>query len=235
LIKGVFFDLYGTLLIYADMPAAWADWLAEFYETLRAHGLVWSREEFSKRCDTFFDVETPPPIDSGLTVYERKIQRLCLQAGLDLRHDALQEIAARTVDVWQRHIPLDPDVPPTLKELKTRGKILALITNYDHPPHIHALLVKLGLATYFEVVVISGSVGIKKPDPRIFQLALTQTVLSPGEVLYVGDAEEDVAGAIAAGIHPIFLRRKGPGEANPSPPTGSTVITQLTDLLGCLK
>jgi FMN phosphatase YigB (HAD superfamily) len=53
---------------------------------------------------------------------------------------------------------------------------------------------------FFTAIVISGEVGIRKPDPRIFHLALQRTGLQPEEVVYVGDTEEDIAGAL--GMHP---------------------------------
>lgn len=233
MINGVFFDLYGTLLIYRDLASAWRDWQAEFYVCLVAHGLSWSSDELAARCEAFFTAPAPAMIGDGLTVYERKIRQLGHSAGLQLDRDALQAVAARTIEVWQRHIPVDPDAVPILKDLKARGKYLALITNYDHPPHVHSLLANLGLADLFKTVVISGAVGIKKPDPRIFGYALSPSGLKPDEVLHVGDSEEDIAGARAAGIHPVLLQRsESAAVPAASPSTDVTVIRRLTDLTG---
>ena len=54
-----------------------------------------------------------------------------------------------------------------LGELQGRYK-LALISNFDHPPHVHRLLDELALRPFFDAVVVSGDVGVKKPDPAIF-------------------------------------------------------------------
>ena len=86
-------------------------------------------------------------------------------------------------------------------------KILGLISNYDHPPHIYALLRQLGLEKFFRAIIISGEVGIKKPEPRIFRLALEKTGLQPNEAVYVGDTKEDMMGSVAAQLTPIFIRR----------------------------
>ena len=48
---------------------------------------------------------------------------------------------------------------------------------------------------------------MKKPDPRIFHIALEKTGLEPNEVVYVGDTSEDMLGAHAAGIQPILIAR----------------------------
>jgi putative hydrolase of the HAD superfamily len=62
---------------------------------------------------------------------------------------------------------------------------------------------------YFDSVVISGEVGVKKPDPAIFNQALETTKLNPEEVVYVGDTDEDIAAAQAARMLPILIQRNG--------------------------
>ena len=53
--------------------------------------------------------------------------------------------------------------------------------------------------------------GVKKPDPRIFDSALDRTGMKPKEVIYVGDTEDDTKAAHAAGIVPILIQRKNEG------------------------
>ncbi len=204
--RGVFFDLYGTLLVYGDMQAAWSDWLSVLYEQLAKGGLSMSREEFAERCDGFFERPRPPAQDDGLTLYERRIQALGAELGLDLGDVAFSKAADASINAWQRHVPIDPDAHAVLGALRTR-KTLALVSNFDHPPHVYLLLSELGLARFFDSVVVSGEVGVEKPDPRIFAMALAQTGLEPREVIYVGDTAEDVQGALAAGLCPILIRR----------------------------
>jgi putative hydrolase of the HAD superfamily len=57
-------------------------------------------------------------------------------------------------------------------------------------------------------VVVSSSAGAAKPDPAPFQLALAQLQLEAGQVWHVGDSAEDVAGAAAAGLPCIQVRRR---------------------------
>jgi putative hydrolase of the HAD superfamily len=64
-----------------------------------------------------------------------------------------------------------------------------------------ALLVLLGLDRDFDDVVIPAVCGFAKPDPRIFDFALTRLGIEPGEALYIGDRERDcVEAARAAGL-----------------------------------
>jgi FMN phosphatase YigB (HAD superfamily) len=96
---------------------------------------------------------------------------------------------------------------PLLTDLKRRNKIVGLVSNFDHPPHVRRILSENGWATVFDTIVISSEVGVKKPDPAIFALALQRTGIAPANAIYVGDTHDDVTGAIAAGIRPIFITR----------------------------
>ncbi|NLG50855.1 MAG: HAD family hydrolase [Chloroflexi bacterium] len=205
--KGVFFDLYGTLVIFSDMDGAWLAWRTALYNQLVEHGLSLSEQEFAPYGDGMASRPVPPLADDGLTLYERKLQALCHDLRLPLSRQSIVTTAAYTVATWQQWIALDPEAPSVLRTLQ-ESRQLALISNFDHPPHARAVLADLGLLPFFEAVVISGDVGVSKPDPRIFSFALNQTGLKPEEVVYVGDSVEDVQGARAAGLCPIRIRRR---------------------------
>jgi putative hydrolase of the HAD superfamily len=206
-IQGIFFDLYGTLLVYGDMKQAWNDWLAAFYHLLTAQGLNISKASFSQTCDGFFSAPPPAGKDDHLTELEGRIQRLC--AAFDHQPDmaSLRDIADRIAAAWQSHIFIDPEAMPVLTHLRRRNKTVGLVSNFDHPPHVRRILSENGWATVFDTIVISSEVGVKKPDPAIFALALQRTGISAADAIYVGDTHDDVAGAIAAGIQPIFITR----------------------------
>ena len=239
-INGIFFDLYGTLLVYGNMDVAWSDWLNEFHKQLRLHGLTCSIESFAKTCDQFFGKSEPTPRQYDMTVFEQRIKNLCADLHLNLTSEDITEIANKIASVWQKHIPLDAEALHVLQTLH-RSKKLALISNFDHPPHVHSVLSELGLTHFFDSVVISAEVGVKKPNPRIFDSALEQTGMKPEEVVYVGDTEDDMEAARAAGIVPILIQRENEGNAfdfsvnkNSSAEKEGTLdvktITKLSDL-----
>ena len=205
--KGIFFDLYGTLLIYNDNSKAWADWISTFYNCLQNYGLQLSEESFASKCDGFFGRDEPPIIDDDLTIYERRIQRLCRELNLDVSNKELNLTANSCLNAWVKYTSLDPMTIPLLKKFKKNKKI-ALISNFDYPPHIYSVLSEMNIYEYFDSIVISGEVGVKKPNPAIFSFALEQTDLRNDEVVYIGDAPEDIQGARAAGIYPILIQRK---------------------------
>ncbi len=244
MIKGVFFDLMGTLLIYGDMIAEWSDFLSEYYTCLQRHGLSISMEAFAERYDRFRTKEEPPEREDGLTVFERHIQAFCSDLEVSASVEAIKHIANMILtNALQRHISLDPDCHPVLEALR-QHKTLGLISNFDHPPYVHALVRELGLEKYFTAVIVSGDVGIKKPDPRIFDVALRRARLKPEEVVYVGDAEEDITGSLSAGIVPILIQRsRSDRTVSPLVPTqpsigilpGVRTIDSLLELVDILE
>ena len=204
--KGVFFDLYGTLLILGNMQQAWADWMGALFGAMGLRVPSLTKTAFDDCCHEFFRKEPPLLIEDGLTVFERRIGRLASTLGSTLEVPDLKKAATLAIDAWQAHIHLDPEALEVLAVL-SQTSTLALISNFDHPPHAYRVLRETGLDAYFRTIVISGDVGIKKPAPGIFQIALDATGLLAQEVVYVGDTQEDVEGATAAGMRPILIAR----------------------------
>lgn len=247
-VRGVFFDLYGTLLVYGDMRTAWDAWLTTLHVGLRRHGLALSRDAFATCCDGFFGRVEPADPGDGSTVLERRLGALCNELALDVRSAALREIGEAAAEVWQGHITLDPEAAPVIGALRGRYA-LALVSNFDHAPHVRRVLGRCGWGDAFNAIIVSAEAGAKKPDPRIFEIALERTGLSPDEVVHVGDADEDIQGARAAGIRPILIRRPAASDSStafdfhagdgrrdktPSAEPGIAVIAGLADLLTLL-
>ncbi len=204
--RGIFFDLYGTLLLYGDMRAAWADWLASFHTSLSAAGLVVERDTLAAGLDGFFGGPDPPAKVRGRTLFERRVVTACDAMGLHPTDAQVAVISDSAVNAWQGHVTVDPHANDVLTRLGTSFS-LALVSNFDHGLHVHTVLRETGFVDHFAAVVISGEVGVRKPDPRIFDGALAATGLRPEEVTYVGDADVDIVAARAAGIRPIRVCR----------------------------
>lgn len=96
-----------------------------------------------------------------------------------------------------------PEIPPVLERLRARYR-LAVISNSNGT--VASVLDRLGIGRHFELVVDSHVVGIEKPDPRIFRLALDRLALRADEGIYVGDIYHvDVVGARGAGLDAVLL------------------------------
>lgn len=105
-----------------------------------------------------------------------------------------------------------PETPGYLASLKDRGYFLGVISNSGG--QIDSQLQRLGLRDYFEAVFDSAIVGVEKPHPEIFQLALASAKVAGNETVFVGDTNAtDVGGAELAGLRGVLIDRV---EAYPS-------------------
>jgi putative hydrolase of the HAD superfamily len=98
------------------------------------------------------------------------------------------------------------DVPEHLARWRAQGLRLAVVSNFDG--RLPGLLAELGLADWLDAVVVSSSAGAAKPDPAPLHQALAALDLEPHQAWHVGDSPEDEAGARAAGLPCLLVRRR---------------------------
>ncbi|KAF0246309.1 MAG: Haloacid dehalogenase-like hydrolase domain-containing protein [Planctomycetota bacterium] len=117
--------------------------------------------------------------------------------------DALRTLfrVNQTFTLWSRP---GRGAEETLRNLKNLGYRLAVISNSDGS--VEGMLDRLGLKAHLEFVIDSKIVGIEKPDPRIFRMALQQSGADPARALYVGDMFHiDVLGARSVGMDAVLM------------------------------
>jgi FMN phosphatase YigB (HAD superfamily) len=113
---------------------------------------------------------------------------------------------------------------------------LALCSNFDDSETGREILNDTGIAHLFEAVLISADIGVRKPNPKIYERILEMLALAPGEILFVGDGPYyDVAGPNRAGMGTVWVReKKGEFPADvPAPDFTIANLTELPVLLGC--
>lgn len=104
------------------------------------------------------------------------------------------------------HYHLFEDVEESLLALKEKGFRLGIISNFA--PTLTRILEQKGILHYFDPVIVSTEVGLEKPNPQIFQLALEQSGLLAEEVLYVGDHDiNDIWAPAQIGMNAVKIRR----------------------------
>lgn len=126
-------------------------------------------------------------------------------AGLSSEDAALATRAARAehdrFNLW-RAVP--QGLAQRLARARSQGLRLAVISNSEGK--LDALFARVGLAGLFEAVIDSALVGVRKPDPAIFALALAALGVSAARSVYAGDIPDvDVAGARAAGLDAVLI------------------------------
>ena len=125
---------------------------------------------------------------------------ILVSAGLEIaRASAVLE------SIWLEHLVrnlwslVPPGLVDALAEARRRGVGVVVVSNSEG--HLEELFRDLGILSAFDAVIDSGVVGVEKPDPRIFRVALERCGGSADRALHLGDSfPTDVLGARAAGI-----------------------------------
>lgn len=206
-IRAVVFDVGETLVDETRIWSDWADWLGVPRLTfLGALGGIIARG------------------GSHLDVFE------LFRPGLDLRAELRRRAAAERLDDIS---PADlyPDVRPALAALAAAGYRLGIAGN--QPARAGPALAALDLPV--ELLGISATWGVTKPDPAFFARIASELDLPPAAVAYVGDrVDNDVEPAARAGMRAIWIRR-GPWAwiqvGRDVPGAASAAINSLIELV----
>ncbi len=132
--------------------------------------------------------------------------------GMGVEWGAAAERAFRRIAEYNRDHNLwnrpNPQAAAALEQLWRHDLAIGMISNSDGS--IARMITREGLSPYFRFVLDSRVVGVEKPDPRIFQMALERAAVGPDEAVYIGDLYSvDVVGSRAAGLDAILLDPAG--------------------------
>ena len=214
MIRAVFFDLYGTLVLFhpprEEVQA----------QACQPFGFRVTREGLDKGylvADEYMvEANASQRPMSQMTPQERDLffaryEQLVLQgAGIDVDLETSGRVWANVQEIPHGFVLFD-DVLPVLDMLKLRELTLGTLTNIGWDRwDIDQICEDLGLASYLDFVITSSEVGRGKPHPPIFLAALERAEVGPAEALMVGDSySSDVQGARGVGIRPLLLDREG--------------------------
>jgi len=122
-------------------------------------------------------------------------------------------VPAETAMAVRRAVPWDavplvayPDTIPALRDLRRAGFRLGILANQPRSTRVD--LDRVGITALCDGIWLSEDVGLAKPNPAFFRLALDAWELAPSRIAYVGDRpDNDVAPARALGLTAVRLRR----------------------------
>jgi putative hydrolase of the HAD superfamily len=208
-IKGILFDLGGTLFSYANarqmghaifaaatelgVDAPREEIAAAWGKASKSVAHSYAQRDYFLHKDLFADT-----LRSFASTFDLKVS---------------DEIAA-TFHAAQRcavvdHLPIRPDTLETLRTLKSKGLYLAIVSNIDDD-YLVPLVKKHGMNSLLEDWTSSEEARSCKPHSAIYRYALDKSGLGAGETLFVGDSlEHDVAGAEAVGLRSARIIEEG--------------------------
>ncbi len=207
-IQAIMFDFHDTL-VELDQPATVIQAAnAAVYSGLKAHQLAASYGEFAEIWRPFFQESLrEAPACGAYSPYVASVLAVAQACGLTLTPAEASAIVDAALAPWRSHTNLPDEIRPTLTALKRQYR-LAVLSNFNHPAYIAAMLEHFGLTTFFSAVVVSGAVGLRKPNPAMFELVLDRLGVTAAVSVMIGDnPTEDMRGAQAAGCHTVLLDR----------------------------
>ena len=201
-VRAVIFDAGNTLLRMNYGVIA---------EHLRTRGHAASPslvEEAELRARVRLDPHLAPGVSSTESAVTHGRYLRYLLENLAITDDAEIDAIARwrrgynlPVGLWNR---ADPEALAAIRRVREAGLVAGVISNSNGS--VRSILEETGLAAHLDFIIDSSVVGVEKPDPSIFHLALREAGVAAAETVYVGDLYSvDVLGARAAGLDGILL------------------------------
>ncbi len=192
--KAVIFDLGGTLI--HNFP------IREGIKVLEQVASV-----FSVSSDGFIKLFHSTYNDGILGVLKNtgaNIEYICEKLGIHPVNTQTKLATQILFDYVKRSmIPL-PDATEVLSHLKSSGYEIGLITNCTDD--VVKVWQNMPFTPLFDITVFSCIVGVKKPDPRIYQLATEQLRVEPQSCLYIGNGDnQELTGAAQVGMYPVLI------------------------------
>lgn len=234
--KAVLFDMFDTLMIIERDHAFHRPSLKGAYDFLVASGITVEFDDFEtayiEARDALYAVA-----DAKLEEPHFDVRIENALGKLGYPHTVSCKVVAGATkafcEVFMTYVRVDKHTKSVLNKLHGRFK-LGIVSNFAIPECVLKLLKREGIAEYFDAVVVSGAVNVRKPNPEIFQKALEALGVKAEETVFVGDTvDADVEGANKAGMKTVFIERriqKGAREACPT-----YTIRSLDDLPSTLE
>ena len=208
--KYLFFDLDHTLWDYVKNSR---EALTEGYEELGLKGMGVDNlaeyiASYEKANDFFWKHYRDGKIGKD-EFREKRFEMMMKPWGLEGHRALSSKLTDHYISTSPFKTGLVEGTKEVLEELKSRGHKMALLTNgFEEIQHIK--VDRSGISDYFEALLTSDSLGYKKPNPLIFNLAMKRMGVEPSSSVMLGDnLEADIIGAKEVGMGQVFYNPEG--------------------------
>lgn len=237
----IFFDL-GSTLIYFDgyLPDIMTRAYQELALSLLEDGYTIQKDaflsEFLSRLEAY---HTEREIELNEFTTEQVLRIVLEKQGFaNLSEKQLRPHLARLYAVTQACWKVEADTHATLQALKDSGYRMGIISNAGDDWDVQVLIDNAGIRPFFDYINTSAAAGIRKPHPRIFEMAFESMSIEPCRTLMVGDTlGADILGSKNLGMHNVWITRRvdrvgtRAHEAIILPDRIINVLSELPDLL----
>ena len=193
--RAVLFDLFGTLA-HNFSSSGYGETLARMASALSVPSDDFRQAWF----DTSKERNTGPSQSC-----RGDVEHICRNLGVTVAEEEVEAAVQARLDYIRHLMAPQPGAIEVLTGLREQGLKAGLISDCTH--EIPAVWPGTPFASLFDTAVFSCLAGMRKPDPRIYQLAVEQLNVRPEHCLYVGDGgSQELSGALAVGMHPLLIR-----------------------------
>lgn len=214
MIKAVFFAYAHTLVeVRKEQEASFmSEAIQRMHDFLTKSGYEVDFDEF-KRVDlkVFGEANRRATQTSRELNIEEVYSKILGRVGIEALPKS--QMVKRLIDTFFRFVidalVLCPHAESTLKTLKKSRFKVGIIANYPKTSYLKLALERLKIEEYFDSIVTSADVGLRKPRREIFEKALESVHIKPWEAVMVGSSlREDIGGAETVGMKSILLSEK---------------------------
>jgi len=204
-IKHIFFDLDHTLWDFET-------------NSNRTFSFIFEKNGLEVQFDKFIEVYQPINHRYWKLFRENKVTKADLRYGrlneafdainFEISDEMIHLLSVDYITYLADHNVLFDNAIPVLEYLKDRYKMHIITNGFEEVQH--RKLRNSNLLPYFDQIITSEKVGVKKPNPKIFEYAMNVTGAGAQESMMIGDNfEADILGAMNVGMQVIFCKFNG--------------------------
>ena len=236
MIHGVIFDL-GSTLLYTEVDGQWDKIIprmnADLLGSLQEQGYRLHGETFLRRfADNFAAMDRQRQADWLEGTTAKVLAQTLAELGAPAPSEATEAQAVRAYYAYSESLwrPM-AGLHDVLARLMAIGYKLAIISNASDTGNVDRLIDAHRLRAYFDPIIISSAVGIRKPAPKIFEMVLEPWELPANECVMVGDTlDADILGAQLTGLHNVWITAQADRPSNRARRSEITPEAEITAL-----
>jgi putative hydrolase of the HAD superfamily len=230
-IKAVLFDMFDTLMMIEKDHAFYNPAVKSMHQYVVRSGIPVTfaqfREAYIRARDQIYEEADLKMEEPHFNV---RIQNALHNLGFvkEAQTSIVQGATAAFCEQFMKYVRIDTHASSVLRELYNTYS-LGLVSNFAIPECVEQLLERERINHLFKVIIVSGAINRRKPNPDIFIHALQKMQISPSEAVFVGDTvDADVKGPKEVGMKTVYINRRPQKELEQYQP--DYIIKSLNEL-----